>query len=457
MLVAASSLLPSVAASHHGSPVTSEACGTHWMPGVPHDRYEVWVAETVRWLKDPRTVEFFSCAAAEPARNVVAAAEGPPAGLESVPLAGDAVEGAPPLAEAVVAWTGRDCLLETGSYGPAKKILPCVYNGDPDEPICADCEPQTPSGPPDVGPPPTPDAPPTPDVGPAPESPSVSAPEGPTTPSLGPLPSPALVIPWVAVPPIPDVPPFLRIPRTAVGEALPSVAASVEPLRSVVAPESSAPDVPPSSGARPRVGSGSAADDVEASGRGTPVLGLSARLPVSVASSPRLAPTVLFALGAAAVALLGAALYHRIRRDEALDQPTRRAVFEAIRREPGIRVAAIARQLGANHNTVLRHVLLLCRSGLVVRRGASANRLFETGSGVDPAIVEATTGEVARRILGHLATGGPCEFRRLAGALGIPKSSASVAVSRLAGAGLLVKRREGPRLIVAANRPPPSS
>jgi DNA-binding transcriptional ArsR family regulator len=158
----------------------------------------------------------------------------------------------------------------------------------------------------------------------------------------------------------------------------------------------------------------------------------------------------------AAAAGLGAlaafALYHRICKQRALDQETRRRIHDAIAAQPGIRVGTLQAQLGLNYNTVLRHVRLLEHCGLVEGQGEGQRRLFVKGAGLGVHAKQAavaSSAPVAQAIVSYLQGKGDVEVPRLRADLGLPRSSASTALTRLAGAGLVVARRDGRRLIVA--------
>lgn len=173
-------------------------------------------------------------------------------------------------------------------------------------------------------------------------------------------------------------------------------------------------------------------------------------------AEPGALPVLLAAGALAAVAL---ALYHRIARHRVLEQATRQRVHDAIRAEPGIRVGTLQARLGLNYNTVLRHVRILENAGLVEAAGSGHRRLFarEAALGVHAkGAAVAASAPAAQAVMRHLEASGASDLAALSASLGLPKSSLSEAVSRLAAAGLVVKRRDGRRLEVAlpARLPP---
>lgn len=177
----------------------------------------------------------------------------------------------------------------------------------------------------------------------------------------------------------------------------------------------------------------------------------------SAAAAPEPLPAAAVLLAAAGLALLALlrpalALYHRIAPSRLLDQPTRRAVHDAIAAEPGVRIGTLQARLGLNYNTVLHHVRALARGGLVEARGPGQRRWFVAGRHAAPEqqAAVAASGRAARRVLAHLRATGSAELPALRAELGIPRSTASDAVARLAAAGLVRVERHGARVRVRA-------
>jgi DNA-binding transcriptional ArsR family regulator len=99
--------------------------------------------------------------------------------------------------------------------------------------------------------------------------------------------------------------------------------------------------------------------------------------------SQLLAATALGGLAAAAsgvIAFSPAPLYSRLRRADALAQPTRRRVYEAIAAEPGIGYAALMARTSLGAGPLVHHLRVLEGAGLVAsRRQRGRRRLFPVG------------------------------------------------------------------------------
>lgn len=159
-------------------------------------------------------------------------------------------------------------------------------------------------------------------------------------------------------------------------------------------------------------------------------------------------------LGAAAAMGVSLALawglYTRIAAHRALDQPTRRRIYEAVAAAPGVRIGTLHRDLGLSYPAVERHVRLLLDFGLLEAHGDGQRRLFVRGSASPQqraAVVAAATPQ-AQQVLAFLHAHGPSSLGELRAGLGIPRSTASLVVKRLAEGGLVVTQGIGGRLVV---------
>jgi predicted transcriptional regulator len=257
-------------------------------------------------------------------------------------------------------------------------------------------------------------------------------------------------------------------PEADLGFELGITSVHFEPSASAAPGTSGAPDA--TSGRGERSGVLSPSDAPRPGAVGGAVVGLQAPKPVEgnvmghwaalfgESSSPwgvsRTASIV--AAVAALAASIAVVLYHRIVRARALEQATRRKVYDSIAAAPGIRVGTLASHLELNYNTTLHHVRLLRETGLVEGFGSGQTRLFVRGASLGMAQKEAAVAAaspVAARVLRHVEARGAVDFVGLREELGLPKSSASEAVSRLCQAGLVEKRRLGGRLLVARAGP----
>lgn len=169
----------------------------------------------------------------------------------------------------------------------------------------------------------------------------------------------------------------------------------------------------------------------------------------SEASPWRTAATL--AAGGAILFWLAFALYHRISKRDALNNLNRSRVYDAIQTTPGIRAGTLKEKLGLNYETVLWHLRVLEEHHLIEGTGEGQRRFFLNGGSFSPREKEellAASSPTATAILDHLRRNGPTNLSALAVALGISASTASETVTRLQRARLLVKRREGGRLLV---------
>lgn len=147
------------------------------------------------------------------------------------------------------------------------------------------------------------------------------------------------------------------------------------------------------------------------------------------------------------------ALFHRIRKDRALANPTRARIFEAIAAEPGVRVWTLATRLGLDPSTVDHHVGMLRKLHLVEAVEGGQRRLFVNGGtfGADQKLlVLATSAPSVAAVLALVRGRRIVDFSDLQSALRMRPSTASEAVRALEAVGLVVKRREGGRLRVEA-------
>lgn len=163
------------------------------------------------------------------------------------------------------------------------------------------------------------------------------------------------------------------------------------------------------------------------------------------------AALALLAIGGGVLGL-AVALFHRLRKEALLSQENRRRVYQFIEANPGTRSGTIASLLGLDYKTVRWHVRALDEYGLVVHGAADAqSRLFIADAAVgrrEREMIIASSTPVARIVLDHVRRCGRVEMSLMRRELGLPASSASVAVSRLTRAGLLCKQRIGRQVLL---------
>ncbi|HVL86426.1 MAG TPA: helix-turn-helix domain-containing protein [Candidatus Thermoplasmatota archaeon] len=174
-----------------------------------------------------------------------------------------------------------------------------------------------------------------------------------------------------------------------------------------------------------------------------------ARVPAT-AGAPPLAGALPLALLGLAVAVPAWLLYRRVHRDRALAHPVRAAVFEEIRRRPGVTPGEVAAVLGVHYTTGEHHVRILADLGLLeVKRAGRTLHCFEnhgTHGRVDKAVrIAVRTPAVAALLAAVARRPGLCPAEA-ARAAGVARSTGKQHVDRLAAAGLLRVERVGARV-----------
>lgn len=171
-------------------------------------------------------------------------------------------------------------------------------------------------------------------------------------------------------------------------------------------------------------------------------------------------PSEVVAIGAAAGTLLAgamlglsplaSALYHRLRKDELLTQPRRKAVFDWVKAHPGTTASAVARALEVHHTTALHHLDFLVKFGWLTRRAAGASAAYYPNEGRLPPEEErrlafAAAGPENVRLLSLVAARPGLRQRDVREASGLAPSTVSRRVAILRKQGLL--HREGRGLL----------
>lgn len=251
-----------------------------------------------------------------------------------------------------------------------------------------------------------------------------------------------------------------RLERAAVGDAPDARVARADEVGEAAPGEAGLAPVPSRAGADGLLLGGGA--DAPARSLATSVKGEPSPWP---ASPPALEgfvegaarePGMLLLLVAGAAALLLGALYHRIARERALEQDTRRRIFEVIGAEPGVRVGTLAQRLGLAYKSVQRHVQLLEEMGYVQGSGAGQRRYVVAGQmpAAEAAVLTtALCNPAARAVYEHVVAHGASDMGSLGSALGLAPSTLSMAAARLRVAGLVASRRHGKRVVLQAVAP----
>jgi DNA-binding transcriptional ArsR family regulator len=150
------------------------------------------------------------------------------------------------------------------------------------------------------------------------------------------------------------------------------------------------------------------------------------------------------AAGAAALGLLGLALYVRLAPSAALASPARQRIAALLERDPGCTAGALARALGQDYKTVLHHLRVLRRAGSVMVLPGAQPRYFLAGALPSQAMAGAVVlrARSAHRLRDALGQG-PARAADLARALGLSETTVSVQLRRLAEAGLVRRAADG--------------
>lgn len=183
--------------------------------------------------------------------------------------------------------------------------------------------------------------------------------------------------------------------------------------------------------------------------------------------APRLSATeatLLAMLGAGLLGLVGwmaqrgtgAVLYTRISRAAALDNPRRRAVYEAIRAEPGATAAVAARATGLHRVLVQYHLRMLESSGfLVTRQDGRMRRYFpvEAARSYADLALERALREDSRRRLAEAVRAAPQGLtqRELAAMAGLSLRLVSYHMAHLVEAGLVAQQAGRPKRYLATD------
>lgn len=158
----------------------------------------------------------------------------------------------------------------------------------------------------------------------------------------------------------------------------------------------------------------------------------------------------------AAILLVAAGLYARLRQEkEILTSATRQAVLEAVRAQPGVRVAALARSLDMGRNALLHHLDILERARLVkTRREGHTVTVFPAGTQPPPRF-DLQSHPICRQVIRALARSPDgltrSELRDLSPE--VAERTLNYNIRRLQDAGLLTVRGVGRSTRLLLNAP----
>lgn len=134
-------------------------------------------------------------------------------------------------------------------------------------------------------------------------------------------------------------------------------------------------------------------------------------------------------------------LYSKLHRHDILKQGNRLSVYEFILQNPGTNVSTLYKRLDIGYGTLVHHLTMLERSGLIHSRKEAGKRMFiSTGQDWGPARAVATIeglSPIQRRILDHLKDHGPRAQWQMETELGLSKQTVSYSIRRLEDSGLV--------------------
>ncbi|HEV8359263.1 MAG TPA: hypothetical protein VGR28_02285, partial [Candidatus Thermoplasmatota archaeon] len=231
---------------------------------------------------------------------------------------------------------------------------------------------------------------------------------------------PGALGPWrgersLAVPPWQELLPALHLQAGLGSPATPASVVPPAPRPSLAAP-----------GSAPALGDTRALADVPrplaeiaqpgvlAIAEGVPTESVAAVAPTaalrSILASAAAPQGLLAAVAIGASLALAWGLYTRVTAHRALEQRTRRRIFDAVQANPGLRVGTLRSMLGLSYPVLERHVRLLLHFGILEAHGPGQRRLFVAGA-LPPkarAASIAASAPRARLVLGHLRAHGGC-------------------------------------------------
>lgn len=163
-----------------------------------------------------------------------------------------------------------------------------------------------------------------------------------------------------------------------------------------------------------------------------------------------IAPATRAAAGAAMGGILllaGLGLYHRIRPNAALENETRKLIFDAVCAQPGLGVHAIAERANVSYSTTTYHLERLVAAQMLVMT-PDGNKLcyYKNGGAFTEAerrILPILKNEEASRLLDAILETPGTYRAELASRLGVTATTINWHLKRLREAGLVHERREG--------------
>lgn len=166
------------------------------------------------------------------------------------------------------------------------------------------------------------------------------------------------------------------------------------------------------------------------------------------AALPGVVGLTLLAVLAAVLAHAGyvTVAYSRLKESDLLAHPTRRRVYDLVRARPGLHLLGIVEALGAGRNTVLYHLRVLERGGLVTHVALRKfRRYYVTGTVPSGALrgEAELQGGSARAVYGTVQAEPGLTLADIGQRVGLSREAVRRTVDRLAAAGLLEKHQDG--------------
>ena len=149
----------------------------------------------------------------------------------------------------------------------------------------------------------------------------------------------------------------------------------------------------------------------------------------------------------ALLGLAGVALYTRIRPTSALENETRKQIFEAVCHAPGMGVHAIAKSAGVSYSTTAYHLERLVEAGMIVMTPDGNKLCYYKNGGAftetERRLLPILKNEEATRLLEAILESPGTYRAALAGRLGVTATTINWHLKRLREAGLVEEVRAG--------------
>jgi predicted transcriptional regulator len=145
--------------------------------------------------------------------------------------------------------------------------------------------------------------------------------------------------------------------------------------------------------------------------------------------------------------LLGVALYHRIRPHAALENDTRKVIFDAVCAQPGLGVHTLSKRAGVSYSTATYHLERLVLAGMLVMTPDGNKLCYYKNGGAfsehERKIIPILKNEEATKLLEAILDSPGTYRAALAERLGVTATTINWHLKRLREAGLIEERRVG--------------